>query len=361
MSNDKQLASIRKRIDQLDEQLQQLINERAALAQEVAQVKLAAGDAAVFYRPEREAQVLRQVRERNQGPLSAEEMARLFREVMSACLALERPTTVAFLGPEGTFTHEAALKHFGHSMVGSPLAAIDEVFREVEAGGADYAVVPVENSTEGAVNYTLDLLLKTPLLIAGEVELRIHDHLLTNEIDLTAIKKVYSHAQSLAQCREWLDANLPMVERIAVSSNAEAARLAAEEKGTAAIAGRAAAERYALPLLAENIEDEPNNTTRFLILGREGVPPSGDDKTALLVTTRNKPGALFHLLEPLARNGISMTRIESRPSRQGTWDYVFFIEIFGHAAEPRVASALAELANEAALYKLLGSYPVAVL
>ncbi len=361
MSNEKQLASIRKRIDQLDEQLQQLINERAALAQEVAQVKLAAGEEAIFYRPEREAQVLRQVRERNQGPLSAEEMARLFREVMSACLALERPTTVAFLGPEGTFTHEAALKHFGHSMVGSPLSAIDEVFREVEAGSADYAVVPVENSTEGAVNYTLDLLLKTPLLIAGEVELRIHDHLLSRETDLASVKTVYSHAQSLAQCREWLDANLPMVERIAVSSNAEAARLATQEKGVAAIAGRAAAERFELPMLAENIEDEPNNTTRFLILGREGVPPSGDDKTALLFSTRNKPGALFQLLEPLARNGISMTRIESRPSRQGTWDYVFFVEIFGHSAEPRVAAALADLASEAALFKVLGSFPVAVL
>ncbi len=361
MSNDKQLEAIRKRIDGLDEQLQQLINERAALAQEVAQVKLAAGTDAVFYRPEREAQVLRRVRERNQGPLSAEEMARLFREVMSACLALERPTTVAFLGPEGTFTHEAALKHFGHSMVGSPLAAIDEVFREVEAGGADYAVVPVENSTEGAVNLTLDLLLKTPLQIAGEVELRIHDHLMSNETELAAIKKVYSHAQSLAQCREWLDTNLPMVERIAVSSNAEAARLAAGEKGTAAIAGRAAAERYALPLLAENIEDEPNNTTRFLILGREAVPASGEDKTALLLSTRNKPGSLFKLLEPLARNGISMTRIESRPSRQGTWDYVFFVEILGHRSDEKLAAALAELEDEAALFKVLGSFPVAVL
>lgn len=361
MSNDKQLEAIRKRIDALDEQLQQLINERASLAQEVAHVKQAAGDAAVFYRPEREAQVLRRVRERNQGPLSAEEMARLFREVMSACLALERPTTVAFLGPEGTFTHEAALKHFGHSMVGSPLAAIDEVFREVEAGGADYAVVPVENSTEGAVNLTLDLLLKTPLLIAGEVELRIHDHLMSTDTDLAAITKVYSHAQSLAQCREWLDANLPMVERIAVSSNAEAARLASTEKGVAAIAGRAAAERYAVPLLAENIEDEPNNTTRFLILGREAVPASGEDKTALLLSTRNKPGSLFKLLEPLARNGISMTRIESRPSRQGTWDYVFFVEILGHRDEAKVAAALAELEDEAALFKLLGSFPVAVL
>ncbi|HEY9148761.1 MAG TPA: prephenate dehydratase [Gammaproteobacteria bacterium] len=361
MSSEEKLQAIRERIDALDEQLQTLINERASLAQEVAEVKLAAGEEAVFYRPEREAQVLRRVRERNQGPLPAEEMARLFREVMSACLALERPTTVAFLGPEGTFSHEAVLKHFGHSVRPVPLAAFDEVFREVEAGSADYAVVPVENSTEGMVNYTLDLLLKTPLKICGEVELRIHDHLMGNVAELAAVTKVYSHAQSLAQCREWLDAHLPTVERVAVSSNAEAAHLASGERGAVAVAGKSAAERYGLPLLASNIEDEPNNTTRFLIIGRESVPASGEDKTALLLSTRNKPGALFQLLEPLARNGISMTRIESRPSRQGTWDYVFFVEILGHCEEPHVAAALVELEKEAALFKILGSFPKAVL
>lgn len=361
MSSDEKLQAIRERIDALDEQLQLLINERASLAKEVAEVKLAAGEDAVFYRPEREAQVLRRVKERNQGPLPAEEVARLFREVMSACLALERPTTVAFLGPEGTFSHEAVLKHFGHSVKPQPLATFDEVFREVEAGSADYALVPVENSTEGAVNYTLDLLLKTPLKICGEVELRIHDHLMSNASELSVVKKVYSHAQSLAQCREWIDAHLPTVERIAVSSNAEAARLAVAEEGSAAVAGMSASERYGLPLLAMNIEDEPNNTTRFLIVGRESVPPSGEDKTAMLVSTRNKPGALFQLLEPLARNAISMTRIESRPSRQGTWDYVFFVEILGHCEESHVAGALAELEKEAALFKVLGSFPKAVL
>lgn len=358
---DEQLKAIRERIDALDEQLQNLINERAALAQEVAKVKLAAGENAVFYRPEREAQVLRRVKERNKGPLPAEEVARLFREVMSACLALERSMTVAFLGPEGTFSHEAVLKHFGHSVTPQPLAAFDEVFREVESGNADYAVVPVENSTEGAVNYTLDLLLKTPLKICGEVELRIHDHLMSHEADLKSITRVYSHAQTLAQCREWLDAHLPNVERISVSSNAEAVRLAAEQDGAAAIAGISAAERFGVAVLVRNIEDEPNNTTRFLILGREEVPLSGEDKTALLVSTRNKPGALFQLLEPLARNSISMTRIESRPSRQGMWDYVFFVEIMGHRDEPRVAQALTELEKEAALFKILGSFPKAVL
>ena len=361
MNQEQQLQAIRERIDALDEQLQGLINERAALAQQVAQVKLAAGEQAVFYRPEREAQILQRVKERNQGPLSGEEVARLFREIMSACLALERVTTVAFLGPEGTFSHEAVLKHFGHSVRPQPLMAFDEVFREVEAGSADYAVVPVENSTEGAVNYTLDLLLRTSLKICGEVELRIHDHLLSHAGGLNAIQRVYSHAQSLAQCREWLDAHLPTVERISVSSNAEAARLAAEQHDSAAVAGIAAAERFMMPILAHNIEDAPDNTTRFLILGRNDVPPSGRDKTALLLSTRNKPGALHQLLEPLARHGISMTRIESRPSRQGMWDYVFFVEILGHREDPKVAQALEELEGEAALFKLLGSFPRAAL
>lgn len=361
MSSEDKLQAIRQRIDALDRELQGLLNERASLAQEVARAKLEAGDDALFYRPEREAQVLRAVKERNEGPLPAEEVARLFREVMSACLALERPMTIAYLGPEGTFSHEAAFKHFGHSMLGSPMAALDEVFREVEAGSADYAVVPVENSTEGAVNYTLDLMLATPLRICGEVELRIHDHLMSRATDLSGIKRVYSHAQSLAQCREWLDSNLATAERIPVSSNAEAARLATEDSEAAAIAGISAAEIYELPVLARTIEDKPDNTTRFLVLGHCEVPPSGEDKTALLVSTRNKPGALSKLLEPLARHGISMSRIESRPSRQGMWDYVFFLEIDGHQTEERVSKALKELESEASLYKILGSFPRAVL
>jgi chorismate mutase/prephenate dehydratase len=361
MSTEDKLQAIRQRIDALDKELQTLINERASLAQEVARVKLEAGDDALFYRPEREAQVLRTVKERNEGPLPAEEVVRLFREVMSACLALERPMTIAYLGPAGTFSHEAALKHFGHSMVGNPMPALDEVFREVEAGSADYAVVPVENSTEGAVNYTLDLMLATPLRICGEVELRIHDHLMTRATELSAVKRVYSHGQSLAQCREWLDSNLAGAERIAVSSNAEAATLATEDNGAAAIAGISAAEIYELPVLARNIEDKPDNTTRFLILGHCDVPPSGEDKTALLVSAHNKPGALSQLLEPLAKNDISMSRIESRPSRQGMWDYVFFLEIEGHKADEKVKRALAQLESEASLYKILGSFPKAVL
>ncbi len=359
--SEERLQAIRERIDAVDGQIQDLISERAALAQEVARVKLDAGEETLFYRAEREAQILRRVKERNHGPLSDESMARLFREVMSACLALEQPMAVAFLGPEGTFSQEAVLKHFGHAVKGAPQAAIDEVFREVEAGSADYGVVPVENSTEGAVNITLDLLLRTSLKICGEVELRIHDHLISRESSLEGIQTIYSHAQSFAQCREWLDSHLPNVKRVAVSSNSEAARIAAAERGAAAVAGATAAELFELNRLAENIEDAPDNTTRFLILGREEIPASGEDKTSLLVSSRNEPGALFQLLTPLAENGISMTRIESRPSKQGMWDYVFFVDIEGHRETPIVSKALAELERNASLFKVLGSFPKAAL
>ncbi len=257
------LMSIRARIDTLDAQIQELIAARARCAQEVAAVKRALGDNSNFYRPEREAQVLRQVIGRNHGPLTDEVVARLFREIMSACLALEEPLTIAFLGPEGTFTHAAALKHFGSGVRTTPLRAIDEVFREVEAGSADYGVVPVENSTEGVVNHTLDMFLQSPLKICGEVQLRIHHHLIGFIDDIRAIRRVYSHQQSFAQCREWLDLNLPQAQQMAVSSNAEAARLARAEPGCAAIAGQCAADIYQLPVAVANIEDDPNNTTRF--------------------------------------------------------------------------------------------------
>jgi chorismate mutase/prephenate dehydratase len=359
--SEERLAEIRVRIDALDDEILELINRRAGCAQEVAQIKRAAGGEPHFYRPEREAQVLRRVLKRSKGPLHAEEMARLFREIMSACLALEEPLTIAFLGPEGTFTQSAALKHFGHSVKTLALPAIDEVFREVEAGGAQYGVVPVENSTEGVINHTLDMFVQSSLKISGEVEIRIHQHLIGRPVDLATVTRVYSHQQSLAQCREWLDANLPGGERIAVSSNAEAARLARENDGAVAIAGDTAAQIYGLDLLVRNIEDEPDNTTRFLIIGKQSVAPSGHDKTTLLISTPNKPGALYQLLEPLARNKVSMTRIESRPSRRGMWDYVFFVDIAGHIEDEAIANAVAELRGEASLFKVLGSYPVAVL
>ncbi len=361
MSDDNKLQGIRDRIDQLDLQIQDLINQRAEAAQEVAAIKLSADSGTVFYRPEREAAILSQVKKRNQGPLSSEEMARLFREIMSACLALEQPLKIAFLGPEGTFTQGAALKHFGHSITTLPLNSIPEVFQEVESGNCHYGVVPVENSTEGVISHTLDMFLNSPLQISGEVTLRIHHHLLSLQPNSAAVKKVFSHQQSLAQCRLWLDRNLYHAEQVAVGSNAEAARLANSEPDAAAIAGDMAAELYALPRLAENIEDEPDNTTRFLVIGRQQLQPTGSDKTTLLLSARNVAGSLNHLLSPLAEHKISMTRIESRPSRRGTWDYVFFVDIEGHRDDPNVATALESLQDEAQLFKVLGSYPVAVL
>lgn len=360
MSDDQDLLKLRTRIDALDEQLQALISERARCAQQVAEVKRAAGEQNDFYRPEREAEVLRRAATRNQGPLSNESLVQIYRELMSACRGLEGPLRVAFLGPEGTFTEAATLKHFGHSVQTMPLAGIDEVFREVEAGTAHYGVVPVENSTEGMISHTLDMFLNSPLRICGEVELRVHQNLLGNVDDMHAAQRVYSHQQSFAQCREWLDAHLPQAERITVSSNAEAARRARDEAGALAVAGVAAAERYDLKILASNIEDEPDNTTRFLVVGRQQVPASGNDKTSLLVSTRNRPGALHRLLAPLAQHSISMTRIESRPSRRSTWDYVFFVDIEGHQQDAKVAQAIAALEEEAALFKVLGSYPAAV-
>lgn len=361
MSDDDQLSDIRERIDRLDEEIQRLLNARAEAAQEVARIKRAADPQAEFYRPEREAEVLRMVKARNTGPLDGEEVARLFREIMSACLALEQPLEVAFLGPEGTFTQAAAVKHFGHSVKTVSLGSIPDVFREVESGACHYGVVPVENSTEGVVSHTLDTFLSSPLHICGEVTLRIHHHLLSQQKTLDAVRLIYSHQQSLAQCRGWLDRHLPQAKRIAVSSNAEAAALVSGMEGGAAIAGEVAAELYHLPRLAENIEDEPGNTTRFLVIGRKDAPPSGVDKTSLMFSTLNKAGGLHSLLAPLAEHGISMTRIESRPSRRGRWDYVFFVDIEGHREDINVADTLAILERKATLFKVLGSYPKAVL
>ncbi len=359
-SAEARIKSLRGKIDALDEKIQALISERARLALEIAETKQQDGSNN-FYRPEREAEVLRHVLARNQGPLSQEAMARLFREIMSACLALESRLRIAFLGPEGTFTQEAALKHFGHFVETVPLAAIDEVFREVESGNAQFGLVPVENSTEGVINHTLDMFMTSPLKICGEVELRIHHHLLGKGNDPQSARRVVSHQQSLAQCREWLDANLSGIERVAVASNAEAARMAAADVGTVAIAGDSAARLYDLKIFASNIEDRPDNTTRFLVIGTAETAPSGNDKTSLLLSSRNRPGALQRLLAPLAKNGINMTRIESRPSQQSMWEYVFFVDVDGHAKDRKVAKALAELEKEAAFLKRLGSYPKAVL
>jgi chorismate mutase/prephenate dehydratase len=357
--NGENLEKYRREIDALDEKIQAAITRRARVARQIAEIKSRAGGNN-FYRPEREAEVLARVLARNEGPLSNEVLALLFREIVSACRALEDEMRIAFLGPEGTFTQEAALKHFGHSVQTRPLGAIDEVFREVESGNAHFGVVPVENSTEGVINHTLDMFMVSTLKICGEVELPIHHHLAGKLTDAKSAKRVLSHQQSLAQCREWLDANLPGIERIAVSSNAEAARLAAGDASAVAIAGEQAARLYGLGVLASNIEDRPDNTTRFLIIGQLEPPPSGRDKTSLLVSGRNVPGALHRVLTPLARHGVNMTRIESRPSREKPWEYVFFVDIEGHARDRRVKTALKALEKQAAFVKWLGSYPRAI-
>ncbi len=354
------LLNIRKRIDKIDAQIQALLSERAECAFEVAKIKTAAGDTS-FYRPDREAQVLQRIKDRNTSLLSDDEMARLFREIMSACLALEQPLKVAFLGPDGSYTQSAALKQFGHSVITVPVSAIDEVFREVESDNADYGVVPVENSTEGMVNHSMDMFINSSLKICGEVQLRIHHHFLSKESDLKNVTRIYSHQQSFAQCREWLNLNVPSVERIVINSNSEAARLASVEKGAAAIAGEIAGELYSLESLAKNIEDHSDNTTRFLVISKLITEASGSDKTSLLLSTPNKPGALYTLLEPLQRSGVSMTRVESRPSKQGVWEYVFFVDVEGHVSDEKVKKALSEIEKNAAMYKVLGSYPRAVI
>jgi chorismate mutase/prephenate dehydratase len=359
--NGQQLAAVRDEIDRLDQQIQDLISQRARLAFRVRESKADSQDAVDFYRPEREAQVLRGVLERNDGPLSDAEMLRLFREIMSACLAQQEPLKVAYLGPEGTFTQQAVHRHFGHSVHAISLAGIDGVFEQVQAGDADFGVVPVENSSQGIVSHTLDMFLLSDLKICGEIELRVHQNLLTLARNLDQIERVYSHEQSLSQCKGWLRTHLPGVELIAVGSNSDAARRVRNTPEAAAIAGRAAADVYGLPVLFADIEDHPDNTTRFLVIGREIFSPSGHDKTTLLLSGHEGPGLLYGLLEPFQRHGVNMTRIESRPSRTGKWAYVFFVDLEGHAEDEAVAAALRDLEKVSKLSRVLGSYPRAVL
>jgi chorismate mutase/prephenate dehydratase len=357
------LRALRDQIDAVDAKIHDLISERARCAQQVAVAKGEDARAVDFFRPEREAQVLRGVVDRNKGPLTDEEMVRLFREIMSACLAQEEPLKIGYLGPEGTFTQSAVYKQFGHSVRALPLATIDEVFHEVEAGAADFGVVPIENSTAGSVDHTLDNFLTSPMKICGELELRIRQHLLGNMDGLDKVVRVCAHPQSLAQCRAWLKEYLGETELVEVSSNAEGARRARDEVGTAAIAGDAAAEVYGLDKLIADIEDRPDNTTRFLVIGRSLFPASGEDKTTLLLSAvdTDDAGALHHLLSPLSEHGVNMTRIESRPSRRRKWHYVFFIDIDGHVDDPQVAKALTDLDKNSQLFRILGSYPKAVL
>ena len=359
-----ELAQAREQIDALDEQIQSLISQRARVAQTVAHIKQRMGDKGDHYRPSREVEVLRRTMERNTGPLTDEVIARLMREIMSACLSLESPLTIAYLGPEGTYTQAAVLKHFGDSVTARPVAAIDEIFRDVESGAADYGVVPVENSIGGVVSHTLDALAHTKLRICGEVTLPVHHHLLARDTDLSKIGKVYSHAQSFAQCRKWLDARLPKAERETVASNAAAAQLAQDEgAGVAAIASLQAGQLYGLNILASNIEDDPSNTTRFLVIGKQDPTRTGEDVTAVVLSAhRNQPGALFKLLQPFADAKLDLTRIESRPMKGSpVQDYFFFVDFVGHASDELVKKALDEVRANAAFFKILGSYPRAVM
>ena len=352
---------LRREIDGVDDELLRLINQRARLASRIGALKAGAP----AYRPEREAEILRRIAEKNAGPLAAERVTGVFREVISACRGLEQAIRVTYLGPQGTFSEQAVRQHFGRAVEALAVPSVDEAFRRCESRAVQFTVVPVENSTEGVVGRTLDLLLATPLRICGEVELRVQQNLL-GKGELKDVRRVYSHAQSLGQCNAWLAQHLPGAERLPLGSNAEAAQRAASEPGAAAIAGEAAAERYGLQVLARAIEDAPNNTTRFLVLGELDAAPTGKDRTSLVMSAENKPGAVHALLTPLAEHKVSMTRIESRPARHDTkggrsalWEYVFFIDVEGHQKEAPVAAALAELRARAPFLKVLGSYPVA--
>ncbi len=355
------LADVRAKIDEIDRGIQALIAERANFAHQVGKAKGKLAAAVDYYRPEREAQVLRMVVDRNEGPLSDQVLVHVFREIMSACLAQQEPLKIGYLGPEGTFSQQAVLKHFGRSAVGMPMATIEEVFQEVEAGNADFGVVPVENSGQGTIQVTLDMFLTSNLKICGEVELRVHQYLLSRSGRIEDIERIYGHPQSFAQTAGWLRANLPKVDKIPVSSNAEGARRARNAEDAAAIGGESAAHVYGLKkVIMKSIEDDDDNTTRFLVIGRQIFPPSGHDRTSVLVNIHDKPGALFDVLSPFARHGISMNRIESRPSHQAKWEYGFFIDLAGHIDDEAMQLAMAELKAHSAQIKVLGSYPVAI-
>jgi chorismate mutase/prephenate dehydratase len=351
-----ELDKLRKEIDRLDDEILAALERRAGVARRVGALK----NGAPAYRPEREAQVLRRIVSQSKN-LPGDRVAAIFREVISACRGLEEAIRVSYLGPEGTFSEQAVRKHFGGGVEAKPLASVDEAFRAAESGATQFTVVPVENSTDGVVGRTLDLLTQTPLRICGEVELRVQQNLLSKEKALKGIKRVYSHSQSLAQCNGWLGKNLPKADRIPVASNAEAALRASKEKGTAAIAGLLAGERYKLNALAKSIEDSPDNTTRFLVLGQVDPAPTGRDRTSLVMSAENKPGAVHALLTPLAEHKVSMTRIESRPlrTRSSLWEYFFFIDVEGHQHDAAVAKALEGLRQKAPFLKVLGSYPIA--
>jgi chorismate mutase/prephenate dehydratase len=354
------LADLRVQIDALDNQLLTLLNQRALVAEQVGEVKKREGTP--FFRPDRVAQVIEKIQQANKGPLKNEHVAAVWREIMSACLALESPVRVAYLGPAGTFSEEAAVRFFGSSIEHIPCANFDEVFRAATAGTADFGVVPVENSTEGVVSRSLDLLLNSPLHIVGEISLMVRHNLLRLTDSLDNIEAVYAHPQALAQCQGWLSAHLPHAERHAASSNAEGARLATTNPAWAGIASDRAATQFALHTAAHGIQDDAFNRTRFAVMclpqTLPAPPASGRDCTSLVVSVPNRPGAVHDILVPLKNHGVSMTRFESRPARSGHWEYFFYIDLQGHPSQDHVKAALADLQQLCAFYKVLGAYPV---
>jgi chorismate mutase/prephenate dehydratase len=356
--NDNKLLPLREKIDAIDAAILELLNQRARVAQEVGHVK-AETNAPVF-RPEREAQVLRNMAAKNTGPLLNEDIQLIFREVMSACRALERRVVVAFLGPVGTFSEQAVYKQFGRAIEALPCISIDEVFRATEAGTADFGVVPIENSSEGAINRTLDLLLQTSLAISGEVAIAVQHSLMSKSGTMEGVTRICAHSQALAQCQAWLNQHYPNVERQAVASNAEAARMASADFSVAAIASEIAGHQYNLGIVSAHIQDDPHNRTRFAVVGRLNTTPSGKDQTSIVLATPNKAGAVYNLLAPLSKHGVSMTRFESRPARTGNWEYYFYVDVEGHAMDTKVKAAMDELNQDAAFFKILGSYPCTV-
>jgi chorismate mutase/prephenate dehydratase len=349
------LSQLRRRIDEVDGRMLELLSERGRLVLEVGALKHA--ENAPVLRPEREAQILRRLAERNPGPLSDGGLASIWREIISACRDLERRLRIGYLGPVGTFSEQAALTQFGHTVDAVPCASIDEVFRATEAGTVDFGVVPVENSSEGAVNRSLDLFLQSPLRICGEVSVPVKHNLYSHDGRMDGVTRICAHAQALAQCTGWLNRNHPLLERVPVSSNAEGARLAALEPHTAAIAGDGVLGRYEVQRVAEAIQDDPLNRTRFAVIGTHECDPSGVDQTSLILSVPDRAGAVHALIEPMARHGVSMKRFESRPARQGGWQYYFYIDLLGHDRDPPVAAALDEIRAHAAFFKSLGSYP----
>ncbi|MBV1750051.1 MAG: prephenate dehydratase [Desulfarculus sp.] len=350
------IAALRDEIDQVDRELMALLNQRARLAMDIGRLKQAAG-LAVFV-PERECDLLDNLTKGNHGPLPDRYLLNVFREVISACRSVQQPLKVAFLGPEFTYTHQAAVQHFGNSCRLTPQSSIAEVFREVEGGRCQVGLVPVENSGEGAVGASLDQFMTTRLKVCGEVYTPISHVLMSREEDLAAITTVYSHPQALAQCRGWLSRNLPQARVAESTSTAAAARQAADTPGSAAIGAVSAARHHCLKVLAEGIQDYSYNTTRFLVIGTQEVPPCGQDKTSIVFLTAHRPGSLYQALGELAEMGVNLSRIESRPTKDRPWEYAFFVDLHGHREDPGVAKALAALESQVERLRVLGSFPV---